>query len=148
METIDKQFSNTDLIVTTQAKNFLQFASKWANFLSIMGFISLGLMVLAGFAVIVFGSAFGGIAGGMQMGMLGFIYLLMALLYFFPTYYLYVFASKMKKALNNNTQDEFDLGLENLKSFFKFIGIFTIIMISFYLVLFLFGFLFASAVRM
>ena len=79
METLDKDFTNTDLVITTQSKNYLLYAAKWAGFLSIIGFISLGLMILGGLFI--------GIAGGSsQFGIIGFIYLGMAVIYFFPIY--------------------------------------------------------------
>jgi len=119
METLDKDFSNTDLVITTSSKNYLLYAAKWAGFLSIIGFISLGLMILAGLGL--------GIAGGSsQFGIIGFIYLGMAVIYFFPIYYLYLFAQKIKKAVNSTNQSDLEGGFENLKSCFKFLGIFII----------------------
>lgn len=147
METIDKQFSSTELNVTAQSRDFLLYASKWANFLAILGFIGLGLMVLGGVLAIVVGSSFGRIAGPFQFGFLGLIYLIMAALYFFPTMYLFKFASKMKNALAKSNQDDLDLGFENLKSFFKFIGMFTIILIGLYVLAIIIGFGTAIALR-
>lgn len=147
METIDKQFTGTELNVTAQSRDFLLYASKWANFLAILGFIGLGLMVLGGIFVMFVGSAFGGVAGASQMGLFGIIYLVMGALYFFPTLYLYNFASKMKNAITKSNQEDLDLGFENLKSFFKFIGIFTIIMIGLYILAIIVGLGTAIAMR-
>ena len=140
METLDKDFTNTDLVITTQSKNYLRYAAKWAGFLSIIGFISLGLMILGGL--------FFGIAGGSsQFGIIGFIYLGMAVIYFFPIYYLYLFAQKIKKAVNSTSQSDLEGGFENLKSCFKFLGIFTIVIISVYILIFLVAFVAGSAFR-
>ena len=138
METIDKDFSNTDLVITTSSKNYLLYAAKWASFLSIIGFISLGLMILGGLFVFFIGSSNSRFAGGApQLGIIGFIYLGMAAIYFFPIYYLYLFAQKIKKAVNSTSQSDLEGGFENLKSCFKFLGIFTIIIISLYILMFL-----------
>jgi uncharacterized membrane protein len=140
METLDKDFTNTDLVITTQSKNYLLYAAKWAGFLSIIGFISLGLMILGGLFI--------GIAGGSsQFGIIGFIYLGMAVIYFFPIYYLYLFAQKIKKAVNSTSQSDLEGGFENLKSCFKFLGIFTIVIISVYILIFLVAFVAGSAFR-
>lgn len=147
METIDKQFASTELNVSAQSENFLLYASKWANFLAILGFIGLGLMVLGGLIVMVVGSSVAGIGGAPQLGMLGIIYVVMAALYFFPTLYLYKFGIKIKNALATTSQDDLDLGFENLKSFFKFIGIFTIIMIGLYVLAIIIGLGTAMAMR-
>lgn len=147
METIDKQFSSTELNVSAQSRDFLLYASKWANFLAILGFIGLGLMILGGLFVMVAGSTIAGMAGPSQLGFLGLIYMVMAALYFFPTLYLYKFGAKIKNALATASQDDLDLGFENLKSFFKFIGIFTIIMIGLYILAIIIGLGTAMAFR-
>ena len=64
---------------------------------------------------------------------IGPMYLLMALLYFFPSRYLYIFSSNVNTALFSNDQDALSAGFENLKSNFKFWGILMICMIGFYI---------------
>lgn len=147
METIDKHYTGTELNVSEQSRNFLLYTSKWANFLAILGFIGLGLMVLGGILIIAVGSSLGRMVGPFQFGFLGIVYLGMAAINFFPTMYLYKFAAKMKNALAASNQDDLDLGFENLKSFFKFIGIFTIIIIGFYVLAIIIGIGTAMAIR-
>ena len=139
METKQENFVNTDLILTPSSKDFLLYTSKWANFLAILSFVGIGLMVLGGLIVTVIGTSFSGFqTSTAPMGLFGIIYMLIALLYFFPTLYLYNFSQNIQKALANSNQQNLDIGFENLKSFFKFIGIFTIITISLYILLFIF----------
>ena len=96
----------------------------------------------------ILGGLFIGIAGGSsQFGIIGFIYLGMAVIYFFPIYYLYLFAQKIKKAVNSTSQSDLEGGFENLKSCFKFLGIFTIVIISVYILIFLVAFVAGSAFR-
>ena len=142
METIDKQFSNSELTISSQTKDYLQEAGKWAYFLSIAGFVGLGLMLLGGLVAMFAGAAIPG-AGG-QMSVFGIVYLIMAALYFFPTYYMFLFAQKIKAACLATSQADLDAGIENLKSFFKFVGIFTIVIISLYLLMFMIGILAAA----
>jgi len=60
------------------------------------------------------------------------IYLILAIFLFFPCLYLYRFSVKMQVATKNISQENFDDALMNLKSMFKFYGIFTIAILSFY----------------
>ena len=126
---------------------FLSETAKWAKFLSIVGFVMVGLIaIFAIFAGTLLSSlpGFGGssvtsaLAGGMSV-MITIIYLLIALLYFFPCLYTFRFATKMKKALAENNQELLNSSFESLKSCFKFMGIMTIVLLSFYALAFIFG---------
>lgn len=124
-----------ELKITESSKSFLLETTKWAKFLAILGFVGIGLMVIGALFIIAVGSSMRG-AGGAPV-LMGVVYLLMAVLYFFPTYYLYNFSVKMKKAILNLDQSNADSGFENLKSLYKFMGILAIVMISFYVLFFL-----------
>jgi hypothetical protein len=65
-------------------------------------------------------------------GMVTVIYILIALLWFFPCLHLFHFANKMKLALTGNDQEMLNTSFKNLKACFKFMGIITIIVLSFY----------------
>lgn len=138
------------LRVNNFAIDFLRETAKWAGFLAIIGFIGIGLMVII---ALFFGAAMaslsslgsGGMGGAIGGGFFTVIYLIMAALYFFPVYYLYKFSSNMKRALQLKDEDTLTKSFEYLKSHYKFIGILTIILLSFYLLLFLIGLLGAAA---
>ncbi|RDV12549.1 hypothetical protein DXT99_22550 [Pontibacter diazotrophicus] len=53
--------------------------------------------------------------------------LLYKLIFFFPALYLFRFSNKMEVALNSSNQELITASLVNLKSFFRFLGIFTVI---------------------
>ena len=123
----------------------LREGAKWCLFLSIVGFIFIALMVIMGAFMAVMMSAipsdpYGGAMGPMGAspfnaikGYLGAFYILLALLYFFPVYYLYKYANGTKQALESGNSDVLSNALVNLKSHHKFLGIMTIIMISLYI---------------
>jgi hypothetical protein len=71
----------------------------------------------------------------MQTG-ITIVYLLFAVLFFFPCFYLYKFSAKMQIAIKSVNQENFDDSLMNLKSIFKFYGIMTIIFLSIYALIF------------
>jgi hypothetical protein len=119
--------------------NYLNEASRWSRFLSILGFVYIGLLLIAGLLFGSFGnSLLSGTGGESEMPMrlsgvlFSFIFILVALVLFFPVLYLFNFSSKMRRALRNNDQTVLTEALKNLKSFFKFYGILAIIGLSFY----------------
>ena len=130
-----------ELVLNNYAKGFLKETAKWANFLAIIGFIGIGFMVLAGFFMGTIMSTLPNMndmpfnIGPFMTG----IYLLMALLYFFPVRYLYRFAVKMKASLASNDDEELAEAFLNLKSHYKFVGILAIIMLAFYALIILFS---------
>lgn len=132
-------FDSFELQVSAAARDYLRTAAKWAMFLAIIGFIGIAFMVLVGLFVFAAGSAFSesgafGASSFMTPAVLGGIYFILALLYFFPVLYLFKFASNTKKALNSNNSDSLTDAFENLKSHYKFLGIVMIIVIASYII--------------
>lgn len=118
--------------------NMLEMA-RWTKFLSIVGFIGLGLLAMGGIAML-FSTA---IIDSMGYGALGtsvaLIYLVLVALYFYPTYALFKFANTVKPAIRTANQAQFNEALGHLKGVFKFVGIFTIIIIGIYGLIFIFA---------
>tara|TARA_B110000285_G_scaffold15442_1_gene15220 strand:+ start:1218 stop:1646 length:429 start_codon:yes stop_codon:yes gene_type:complete len=134
MDTLDNNLSVEGVAINSKISDYLKETAKWTNFLSIIGFVMIGLMVIGAFVIIVVGSSFGG--GQATAG--GLAYLLMALLYFFPTFYMYNFSKKIKIGLNSSVQSEVELAFENLKKMFKYIGVLMIVILSIYAIALLF----------
>lgn len=134
---------NTTPQLNSEGLAFLKETAKWGYFLSILGFIGIGFMVIiALFAGAIFSTLPGGdygYSGIMSGAFFTIFYLLFALLYFFPVLYLYKFSSKMKQAINQNNTQELNASLGYLKSHYKFIGILTIVMLSIYALIFIVG---------
>jgi len=137
METLDIEVNKNENGLSDAARRFILETAKWAKFLAIVGFVMLGLAVIAVIFMLIAGAAlvssFPG--GGAAVGGLGFmalLYIAMIALYFFPTFYLYKFATKMKTGILNSDNSNIDSGFENLKSTFKFMGILMIVVLSFY----------------
>ncbi|WP_299064631.1 DUF5362 family protein [uncultured Polaribacter sp.] len=126
------------LTITGTAKIFLKETAKWGKFLSVIGFILIGLMlILAAFSTTIFdmvGKMQPGIPENMGLTM-SITYLFLAFIYFFPVYYLLQFSNKMKKALATKNDEALAKSFEMLKSHYKFIGVFTIITISLYVLI-------------
>ena len=107
----------------------------WVRFFSVLGFIIVALMVIAGIGML--------FAGGIMLGaggaFIGLIYMAFAGLYFYPALKLSQYASRI--AALRHTQSERDLvaALEAQRSFWTFTGIMTVIVLGLYLVLIVAG---------
>jgi len=123
------------LTLSPAGVGYLLETAKWTKFLSILGFIGIGLMVIGGLVVSTTMSQF---AGG-QAAVMGVVYVIMSAIYFFPILYLYKFSNDLKEALNRSNGSQLELALGNLKSHYKFIGILTIVLLGIYLLVFLFA---------
>ena len=127
-----------------QSNKFLFEIAKWATFLSIVGFISIGFMIILSFSIGTILSQIPENNIGVSPQFFSFFYLIFAGIYFIPVYYLFQFGSKTKKALINNDADLLTFGLKKLKSHYKFLGIVTIIMVGLNILFLIFGTLAAS----
>lgn len=128
-----EEIINKELILDSFSKENLLETSKWMLFLSIIGFIGIGFMALAGLVLLFVGQM---IPSGTMVGV---IYIIGAGLYIFPLMYLYKAAKNFKKAIVLNDQLSITDGFDNLKSHYKFIGIFTIIVMSIYILMLIVG---------
>jgi len=72
-----------------------------------------------------------GLTGGMG-AFIAIFYIGIAILVFFPYLFLFRFATRMKAALNTNDQLTLNASFQNLKIMFRYVGILTIVMLSFY----------------
>lgn len=127
------------ITLTSASKRFLKEISKWAFFLSILGIISIVfLLFIAAISNFIFDKIPEAQAQELPFDLGVFMtitYLVSAIITIFPVYYLFQFSVKMKKALKSKNDETLEKAFEMLKSHFKFIGVFTIIMISLYIML-------------
>lgn len=133
--------NQANLVVQEEAKEALRSSAKWSMFLSIIGFIGIGIMLLASLVV---NSAMSSMPETPGMGMFGNIkgfisavYVLMAILYIPPIYYMFKYATEVKNSLMTNNSDILTTAFVHLKGHHKSLGISVIILISMYLLLIL-----------
>jgi len=143
METTDS-FEMADaapsISLNYEAQNYLRESGKWAAFLGIIGFILTGFIVIIALFAGTMMAAFSRFqpqnpGAALMAGMGGFvtvIYLLVALLYFFFSLYLYQFGSGIKKGIMYADQLHVTASLGKLKSFFKLWAILTIVVLCLY----------------
>jgi|SRR5512133_2782917 hypothetical protein len=115
------------------AISHLNVTRQWTNFLSIVGFVFIGLMAVGAFAIpSLSGFWQSNPVGGPEAIVFTIIMLLLIALYFFPIYYLYSFSRYSKQAIRNNDQIALNEAFRFLKKHYRFMGILTIIFLSFY----------------
>lgn len=131
-------FEKFELHLDQSAKDFLKETAKWAYFLSILGFVGVGLfVVIAIFAGAIFSAlgntmpGTGALAGSFGV-MMSLMYLVLAAIYFFPVFYLFKFSSNAKKAFKENDSEALTSSFGYLKSHYKFVGILMISMLVLY----------------
>lgn len=132
-----------ELQIDQTSKSHLSEAASWARFLAIVGFIFLILMVIYGFWMVTMMGAvmneFGGGMGGSDMfsglgTMMAVLYLVIAIIYFFPLMFTLRFANKMKQALSTGDQLVLNDSFKNLKITLRYCGILTIIALVFVII--------------
>jgi hypothetical protein len=109
----------------------LRQTKPWVRLLSVLGFISIGLMVISGsISLIAFFKHAPDNTSALPIVLLGSVCnIVLGLLYFFPSLFLFKFASSIGRLLNGGGSDEMEETLSNQKSFWKFVGILTVITI-------------------
>tara|TARA_R110001583_G_C5416188_1_gene387331 strand:- start:58 stop:507 length:450 start_codon:yes stop_codon:yes gene_type:complete len=130
LETVEQE-NNNELVLEIQAEVYLRETRKWTKFFAILGFIFIGLMALGSigmFAASNYISAFTPV----PMAGVGFLYLVIIGLYFFPIYYLLQFSNKAKEALISRSSQTLTEAMKYIKSHYKFVGIMTIVMLALY----------------
>lgn len=135
---IENEFEN--LKISDMAESYLMTTVKWSKFLAILGFIMIGFMVIFGVSFMGIFKTLGEYQNTSMVPMTGamsfmwIFYVILGALYFFPTYYLLLFANKTKQGLVEKNQTLLEEGFRNMKRLAKFVGILTIVMISLYVI--------------
>ena len=112
----------------------------WVRFLSVLMWISVGLMLIAaagmGFVstIGVAKSMSSGPFGGKQLIILAVLYGILAFVYIFPAIKLWKYANRIGSLGATRSVADLDAALNEQRSFWKFIGVMAIILISLYLV--------------
>ena len=147
---------SSEMKLNESAIAFLRESAKWCMFLAILGFIGIAFMVIMGLFMGTFLSSISAMGGGMNNspfammpGLMAAFYIVIALLYFFPIYYLFKYAQNTKVALQTANSDLLADALGYLKSHHKFLGIMMIVMISLYILIIIGAvFMFGAAAAM
>ncbi len=140
MENNSQLFS---LSIDPLTKSELSSIANWSRFLAITGMIVLVL----GLAASILGAAIFTDPAGTRMVNYGeqseqindrvritmvIATIITCIIFFFPLYYLMLFANRMKRALATNGQNELNAAFLEMKKCFRFLGILTLIIFILY----------------
>ena len=121
-----------DLIIDDAAISHLKESLVWGKFLGVMGFVYSAVIAVSG---IFTGIIFSGIWSNhsrrssriMEGSITAFIYLAGATVIFFMSLYLFRFAKTIQISILSNNQESLSNAFRNLKLYFRFSGIISII---------------------
>ena len=124
-----------ELLINNVIKHNLDKMAYWAKLFGILGFIGSAIIVIVAIAMFIMGGDMGGMYG-YGAGAAGFIYIILGVIYFIPSKYIYTFSTECRRALNQNSQNAIEEALSNLSSVFTFWGVFTVIILIIYALMF------------
>ncbi|MBN1652010.1 MAG: hypothetical protein JW857_11820 [Bacteroidales bacterium] len=136
-----------NITLSKSTLNRLYDTAKWARFIAILGFILIGFLIVVGIFI---GPVLSVLNENMDVessrtalssGVIAGIYIAMAVIYFFPIFYLFQFSQGFITAYKAENEEKVNTSFLYLKKHYKFIGILTIIMIAIYFLIFVVGML-------
>jgi len=136
---------NSELEIDGTAHAFLMETAKWATFLSILGFIMSGFIVIGALSITATFNTLNdslnasGTGAFIGAGTIIVFYLVGAIVNFFISLFLYRFASKMKQALNTTDQQTLNEAFSNQKKLYRMMGIIAIIYLTILALALIFG---------
>jgi len=128
----------SELVLNNESIEYLKETRKWTMFFAILGFVVIGFMAIGALVmgmIGIVGGNFGGFQGTAFFGIFAIIYIIIGALYFFPVLYMLKFSIYMKKAIEQTNQGDLSLAFLNLKSHYRFMGIFTIALFGLYILI-------------
>ncbi|MFO7570828.1 MAG: DUF5362 family protein [Smithellaceae bacterium] len=125
----EQVISSQELKFTAGMINSMRSTKPWTMFLAILGFISVGFMVILGVVILFAGSLFPQTDSFNFPAFMGLFYLLFAVLYFMPALFIFRYASAIGRFLKSQSEFEMESALASQKSFWKFVGILALIMV-------------------
>ena len=128
------------LVISGETAANMRTAMSWAKFMAIVCFVMTGMIFVAAIILLAMGGAmqyyYPALGGG---ALLGICYLVIAVIYFFLSYFMYMFAVKTKRAIDNGCMQDLSAGTMNMKYYFKMTGIVTIVTIAVVVLMILFA---------
>ena len=113
----------------------LRQTKSWVRFISILGFLSFILIVMSSLILFVpmikeltnIVEKIGQLPAIFLVVFLILMYVFFAISYYFPSYFLFKYASAIERLLDDGGVQEMEEALLNQKSFWRFVGIFILL---------------------
>jgi len=122
--------------LTSESIDYLLKAAKWGKFLSILGFIVCGLLIVGGitmtFVLNMVSEDMIPLDMPFSPTVLSFFYIIFAAIYLIPVIFLNSFSNNAIKAVNLSSTENMTTSIKNLKNLFVFVGVSTVVLIGLY----------------
>ncbi|HEY4788183.1 MAG TPA: hypothetical protein VIH57_19145 [Bacteroidales bacterium] len=125
--------TNPDFQLDNTGIESLNETRKWTMFISILGFIVMGLMIIGLFVAILVAGSMGGMQATGYSSLALIPMLILAAIYFFPLYFLLMFSKNIANGLRTRDSAALNNGFRYLKLHYRFMGILVIVIISIYI---------------
>lgn len=122
--------------IGSEILNKLDSTRKWTTFLSVLGFIFLGLIIVAGLTASLFLTTFKTQEAnlGIPESAMIIIFVVVGAIYFFPVFFLFRFSRNTRDAIQKLDSKKLSKGLNNLRLYFTYTGIMVIVVLSIYVI--------------
>ncbi len=137
------QSSLFELAIDQESLGHLDETARWGKFLAIAGFAMCGLIVIMGFSVgaimaastsmfqpLVAREDRTAILAPVFSVVFGAMYMVLAVVYFFPCLFLYRFSVRLRSALKTNDQVKLNQSFKAQRYLFRYVGILSIIALA------------------
>lgn len=128
--TVQERRVDRDRAILNFIRKSLRATRPWTRFMSVLGFIASGLMVLAGAGVIVGERYIPVSEKAPPLVFMGIIYILSAVCYLIPSIWLSKFSTAVSDFLKSGDAIELGKAIAYQKSFWKFVGILVLLFIA------------------
>jgi magnesium-transporting ATPase (P-type) len=121
-------------ILTVEMIRSLKEASPWVRFIGILGYIGAVFLIITGIVVAIALAVSGGSRPGGFMGLvsvfMGFIYIVLGVVVFFPARFTHRFGVQIRNYLVSGAEKDLEEAFKNNKSLWKFSGVLAIVYLA------------------
>jgi hypothetical protein len=135
-----KEFINTEEMLLSLRKT-----KPWVRFISILGILLTISMAINALEFLIHGNVYGQ-SSCLKAFIAGFIFLLVIIVQFFPSYFLFQYSSAIGRLLDDGGLEEMEDVLLRQKIFWKNIGILMLIPFSFFAIIFILSIIFSDII--
>ena len=140
MNSTENQGQESKMFLTKTAEKYLKTTAKWTKFYSILCYIGVVVLIIVGILSLLIAKipslqslpemdANVGMSNFFPFTLVGIAYSIMGLVMIIPATYLYQFGQRYNDALVINNVATLEVAIGKMKSYWKFIGIYSIIAI-------------------
>ena len=142
MNSLENQEQEMKMYLTDTTVKHLQTSARWTKFYSILCFICVGILVIVGISLLLAGELISlnnllinPAMNGMNMGtnhpftFIGILYIILGLIMIIPAVYLYQYSKRIEDTFLVNNVATLEVAIGKMKSYWQFMGIFSIVTI-------------------